>query len=258
MDFKGKRVLITGSTMGIGRTAAEMFLAAGASVAINGRSPAVVRDVIKQLGTERLVAAAADLSTVEGCQICVDTALEGLGGLDCLVNNTGVCPLAKMMEVTEEHWDHVMNVNLQSAMFCTIAALPALRKSRGSVVMVASIAGLVAGPSESFVYAISKSGMIGMTKTLALELADDAVRVNALCPGYIDTPMVQAENQATGGQVSEYINRSTPLKRAGSTRECASSILYLASEDAGYCSGTILVNDGGCVANACWGTNLNN
>jgi NAD(P)-dependent dehydrogenase (short-subunit alcohol dehydrogenase family) len=92
-----------------------------------------------------------------------------------------------------------------------------------------------------------------MTKTLALELAPDNVRVNCLCPGYIDTPLVRAENEATGGQINRFISKSTPLGRIGTVRECASSILYLASSEASYCTGTILVNDGGCAANGSWG-----
>jgi len=92
-----------------------------------------------------------------------------------------------------------------------------------------------------------------MTKGLALELAADGVRVNAVCPGYIDTPMVQAENAATGGQIHDFIRKATPLGRVGGVRECASSIVYLASDLASYCTGTLLVNDGGCVTAASWG-----
>lgn len=119
--------------------------------------------------------------------------------------------------------------------------------------MVASVAGLLAGPTDSFVYAISKGGLINMTRALAIELAPDGVRVNAICPGYIDTPMVQAENNATGGQVHEFIRRTTPLGRVGTVEECGSAILYLASSLASYCTGTIFSNDGGCSAAASWG-----
>jgi 3-oxoacyl-[acyl-carrier protein] reductase len=158
-----------------------------------------------------------------------------------------------MMDVTEDHWDQVIAVNLRSAFFCSKFALPALRKSRGNIVMVASVAGICAGPTDSFVYAISKGGLVNMTKGLAIEVAPDAVRVNAVCPGYIDTPMISAENAATGGQVYAFVRNTTPMRRLGSVRECASSILYLASELAGYCTGSILLNDGGCVAGGSWG-----
>jgi NAD(P)-dependent dehydrogenase (short-subunit alcohol dehydrogenase family) len=255
MDFSGKRVLITGSTTGIGRGAAEMFHAAGARVAINGRSPDTVARTIREIGGDGLVAAPGDVATVQGCSHIVDAALSGLDGLDCLVNNVGISPLARMMDVTEAHWEEILGVNLRSAMFCTKAALASLRASRGSVVMIASMVGLIAGPPDGLVYAIGKAGLISMAKSMALELAPDGVRVNCICPGYINTPMVQAENRLTNGQLNRAIGEFTPLGRMGTVRECASAILYFASDDARFCTGSVLWNDGGCVANGSWGTN---
>jgi NAD(P)-dependent dehydrogenase (short-subunit alcohol dehydrogenase family) len=121
--------------------------------------------------------------------------------------------------------------------------------------MISSVTGLIAGPPDSFVYAISKGGLIAMTRSLATELAADGVRVNCLCPGYIDTPMIQAENKLTNGQLNRAIAEFTPVGRIGTVRECASSILYLASDDARYVTGAVLSNDGGCYANGSWGTN---
>ena len=255
MNMTGKRVLVTGSTTGIGGGAAEMFRAAGARVAINGRDPATVQRVIDEMGGEGYVAAPGDVSTVESCRRIVETATELLGGLDCLVNNVGIGPLARLAQVTEPHWNEVIAVNLRAALFCTQAALPALRASRGSVVMISSVTGLIAGPPDSFVYAISKGGLIAMTRSLATELAADGVRVNCLCPGYIDTPMIQAENKLTNGQLNRAIGEFTPVGRIGTVRECASSILYFASDDARYITGAVLSNDGGCLANGSWGTN---
>jgi NAD(P)-dependent dehydrogenase (short-subunit alcohol dehydrogenase family) len=169
------------------------------------------------------------------------------------VNNAGVNPLAYVMDVTEEHWDEVMSVNLRAPMFCTKFALPALRRSKGNVVMVASVAGLCAGPTDSLAYAISKGALVNMTRALALELVADGIRVNAVCPGYIDTPLIQAENAATGGQIYDFVSRSVPMRRIGTLREGASAILYAASGDASYVTGSILVNDGGCLATASWG-----
>lgn len=253
MDFAGKRVLITGSTTGIGRGAAEMFLEAGATVAINGRKPEAVAKAVAELATPRAVAVPGDVGTVAACRCVIGGAIAQLGGLDVLVNNVGICPLRQLMDVTEEHWDQVMNVNLRSALFCSQFALPELRRTQGNIVMVASVAGIAGGPTDSFVYAISKGGLVNMTRGLAIELAPDGVRVNAVCPGYIDTPMIQAENAATGGQVHAFISSATPLGRLGTVRECASSILYLASGLAGYCTGALLVNDGGGIAAGGWG-----
>jgi NAD(P)-dependent dehydrogenase (short-subunit alcohol dehydrogenase family) len=253
MDFTGKRVLVTGSTMGIGRGAAEMFLEAGATVAINGRTPQAVAKIVTELSTPHAVAVPGDVGTVDCCRDMIARAITQLGGLDVLVNNVGICPLSYLEDVTEEHWDQVMAVNLRSAFFCSQFALPELRHSRGNIVMVASVAGIAAGPTDSLVYAISKGGLVNMTRGLAIELAPDGVRVNAICPGYIDTPMIQAENAATGGQVHAFIRNATPLGRLGTVRECASSILYLASGLAGYFTGALLVNDGGCIAAGSWG-----
>jgi NAD(P)-dependent dehydrogenase (short-subunit alcohol dehydrogenase family) len=254
MNFTGKRVLVTGSTTGIGRGTAEMFHAAGAQVAINGRNPDTVARAIEEMGGERLVGVPGHLGTVEACEQVVKAAIRELGGLDCLVNNVGIGPLARLMEVTEAHWDEVLAVNLRAALFCTKAAIPALREAHGSVVMISSVCGLCAGPPDGFVYAVSKGGLIAMTRSLAVELAPHNIRVNCLCPGYINTPMVEAENQLTKGQLYREIGKFTPLGRVGTVRECASSILYFASDEARYCTGSILSNDGGCAANGSWGT----
>ena len=250
MNVKGKGVLITGSTSGIGRAAAELFLAEGATVAINGRDAKRVAATIGELGSERLVAAPGDLSTVSGCEAAVVAALSGLAGLDCLVNNVGMSSPATTLAVTEAQWDELMNVNLRSAMFCTKAALPALRESRGSIVMVSSAAALVAGPSASLLHAVSKAGLIGMARTLALEVAQDHVRVNCVCPGYAATPLASRQF----GPMDETVAKVAPLARLGTAREVASAIVYLTSDDARYCTGTHLIIDGGCYAGASWGT----
>ncbi|MEE9301824.1 MAG: SDR family oxidoreductase [Alphaproteobacteria bacterium] len=254
MDFTGKRVLITGSTMGIGYGAAKGFHERGARVAINGRSQERIAEVIEGLGGgDRLIAAPGDIGRVADCRKIVDAAVAGLGGLDCLVNNAGICPLAHLEEVDEAHWDEVVHVNLRGGFFCSKFALPELRKSKGSIVMVSSIAGLCSGPTDSFVYAITKGGLVNMTRGMALELVKDGVRVNCLCPGYIDTPLVANENEKTGGQIYRFIEECTPMGRIGSVEECASSILYFASKGAGYVTGAVLSNDGGCTAAASWG-----
>lgn len=254
MDFTGKRVLVTGSTTGIGRGAVELFHAGGARVAINGRNPATVARTIQEIGSERLVASPGDVHSLEGCSKIVDAAVKGLGGLDCLVNNVGIGPIARLMDVSEEHWDEVLAVNLRAAFFCTKAALPALRASSGNVVIVSSVCGLLAGPPDGFVYSITKAGLIAMTKSLAIELAPYNVRVNCLCPGYISTPMIVAENALNDGQLYRAISEFTPLGRIGTVRECVSAIAYFASDDARYCTGSVLTTDGGCTPNGSWGT----
>jgi meso-butanediol dehydrogenase / (S,S)-butanediol dehydrogenase / diacetyl reductase len=253
MRFRGKKVLVTGSTAGIGRGAVEAFRAEGAMVAINGRDSATVDRTMADLSGDRLVAAPGDLSTVDGCRQIVDKAVAALGGLDILVNNAGLSLRARLMDVTEEIWDDVMAVNLRAPFFCTKFALPALRASKGNVVMVSSISGLLAGPTDRLVYAISKGGLAHLSPGLAQELASDNVRINSVCPGYTSTSSMEAKNAASGGAVSAVVQRCVPLGRIGTVPECVSAILYAASPDASYMTGSVIVNDGGCVATASWG-----
>lgn len=251
LDFRGKKVLVTGSTKGIGRGVAEAFHDAGAVVAINGRKAEAVQAAIAEMdGGERLVAAPGDLATVAGCRKVVEGAVSAMGGLDVLVNNAGHCPLARLDEVSEEHYREVVDLNLRAVYFCTKFALPALRRSKGNVIHVSSVLGLIAGPPENLVYCITKGALVNMTRAMALELAPDGVRVNCLCPGYIDTPLIAHENATTGGALYRQIEEWTPLARIGTVEECASSVLYFASADAGFVTGAILANDGGCAAQA--------
>lgn len=254
MNLTGKRVLVTGSTMGIGHAAAQGLLLAGARVAVHGRDKARVQEAIDSLGGgDRLVPVVGDVGDLASCRRIIDDAVAQLGGLDCLANNAGIGDLSYLEDVNDEHFDRIVNVNLRAAFFLTQYALPELKKSRGNVIFTASVTGLCAGPTDSFVYAAAKGGMISLGQTLALELAPQGVRVNVLCPGYIDTPLIAAENAKHDGQVYRFIEECVPLSRIGTMAECASSIVYLASDEAAYFTGSVVVNDGGCTAARTWG-----
>lgn len=253
MRLAGKRILVTGSTMGIGLAAAQLMRRAGARVAVHGRDLARVTTAIEQLGSgPDLVPIIGDVANLADCRRMIDEAVAALGGLDCLVNNAGISDLSYPEDVTEDHYRRVANVNLRSAFFLTQYALTELRKSKGTVIFNASVCGLFAGPTDSYIYACVKSGMINLGRSLALELAPD-VRVNVLCPGYIDTPLIAAENAATDGQIYTFIESAAALKRIGTMEECASAMVYLASDEATYFTGSILVNDGGLTARRTWG-----
>jgi 3-oxoacyl-[acyl-carrier protein] reductase len=235
--------------LGIGRAVAEAFYGLGATVAVNGRNESVVTRLIEELGGgPRLVPAVGDVATTYGREAVVHGALRALGGLDVLVNNAGRGDDATVDTVTEEHWDQVMDLNLKATFFVTQACLPALRLSRGCVVNISSAAGLRAGPPGSSVYSTTKAAVVQMTRMLALSLAHAGVRVNALCPGFIDTPMIQKDNEKIGDNaLYAYINSMTPMGRIGTVEECAGAVLYLAAPFAGYTTGAALATDG-CVS----------
>ena len=168
MKFDGKRVLITGSSRGIGQAAARVFHSLGAKVAINGRSAGSIANGIAALGGgKRMIPALGDIATVKGCEEAVHSAVEGLGGLDVLVNSAGVGDARPLLDCDEAMWDQVLNVNLRGTFFCIRAAYPYLKASRGNVVNVGSDAGLI-GEKKLSVYCASKGGVINVTRALAL------------------------------------------------------------------------------------------
>jgi len=246
-EFEGKRVLVTGGSRGIGRAAVESFLAAGARVAVNGRSADSVARAIAGLDAgDRVVAAPGDTSTVAGCQAVVDTALADLGGLDVLVNNAGAGGGGPVGNLDEDLWDRIVDTNLKGTFFCTKHALPALREARGAIVNIASVRAVM-GAAGATIYCASKGGVVAMTKAMAVEFAPD-VRVNALLPGAIDTEMLQGLARRMAGDVEQgyaMMSAGTPLKRVAHAREMADVILYLASPRASYITGAALLADGG-------------
>ena len=250
MDFTGQRVLVTGSSRGIGFGIAEAFIDAGARVAINGRTEQSVSAAIERLGTgERLVAAPGDIGTVAGCELVVKTANDAFGGLDILVNSAGIGAGRPIADCDEAMWDAHIDVNLKGTFFCCRAALPALRKSNGNIVNIASDAGLIGVPGIT-VYCASKGGVVNMTRAMALEVAPD-VRVNCVCPGYVDTDMIRRDHidkkddpAAAEQRMIDY----APMKRIATPAEISQGVLYLASFDARFVTGVALPIDGGTTA----------
>ncbi|MGI9355169.1 MAG: SDR family NAD(P)-dependent oxidoreductase, partial [Rhizobiaceae bacterium] len=186
MRFKDKNVLVTGSTRGIGKACAHAFLAEGARVAINGRTDASVAATLGEF-SEGAISAPGDVSTVDGCAATVETAIASLGGLDILVNNAGIFRRGNIEVMPEADWDAIMNTNVKSVQFCTKFAIPALRSAKGVIVNVASESGLNGYP-ETTGYCASKGAVVNLTRSMAMELAPK-IRVNALCPGVVDTDM---------------------------------------------------------------------
>ncbi len=249
MDFTDKRVLVTGSSRGIGFDIAKHFIDAGARVAIHGSTEHSVGAAMKKLGdSERMIAAPGDIGTVAGCESAVETAIEAFGGLDILVNNAGVGAGRPIADCDEAMWDAHADVNLKGLFFCCRAALPELTNSNGNIVNIASDAGLMGVPGIT-VYCGTKGGVVNMSRAMALEIAPD-VRVNCVCPGYVDTDMIRIsakkkpDPEAYWQKMVDY----APLKRIASTDEIAHGVLYLASDHARFITGTSLAIDGGSTA----------
>jgi NAD(P)-dependent dehydrogenase (short-subunit alcohol dehydrogenase family) len=248
IDFTDKRVLVTGGTRGIGRAIVEAFLETGARVAVNGSTAESTARAIAELDAgDRVAAAPGSVATADGCRSIVGAALDALGGLDVLVNNAGVGCVASVEETDEAIWDRVIDTNLKGVFFVTRYALPALRESRGNIVNIASVDGLVGVIDES-VYSASKAGVINMTRTHALEFTGE-LRVNAVCPGFVDTELLRAEAAAEGGSVEAgyrvFAQSVAAQKRIAEAREIAGPVLYLASELASFVTGSIHAVDGG-------------
>ena len=241
---------MTGGTRGIGLAVVEAFLLAGAHVAINGRTEQSVKTAIaKTNGDNRLFAAPGDISSVADCGAAVNSAIDSLGGLDVLINSAGIGQDVPIEASDEDLWNETLDTNLKGTFFCCKAALGALRASNGNIVNVASDAGLI-GNLNSSVYCASKGGVVNLTRAMALELAPD-VRVNCVCPGYVDTDMVRRdciEKDDDPVRLEQKLCNYAPLGRLATPREIAYSILYLASYEARFATGTTLQIDGGSTA----------
>lgn len=242
-EFAGKRVLVTGSTRGIGQAAAALIHQRGGEVIWHGRSLEEARRVAGSAGGE--LAVGGDLAERAECRrIAVE-----VGEVDVLVNCAGVFLEAPIAATDEATWDRTMAVNLTAAWTLSRALLPGLRRRRGVIVNVASDAGLL-GYSGCAAYCASKGAMIGLTKALAVELAPD-VRAVAVCPGPVDTDMMRGA-VAPGGidarAVEESWSRPTMLRRVARPMEISEAIAFAASPRSAYMTGNLIVIDGGATA----------
>jgi 3-hydroxybutyrate dehydrogenase len=258
-QLAGKTALITGSTSGIGRGIAELFAREGANVVLNGFGEAKEIEKLRSgLESEGVKATydAADMTKPGEIRAMVEGALKISGRVDILVNNAGIQHVAPVDEFPIEKWDAIIAINLSSAFHATRAALPAMKRSKwGRVINIASAHGLVASPFKS-AYVAAKHGVIGFTKSLALEVAEQGITANSICPGYVMTPIVekQIDDQAkVHGVPRENVIRDVilapqPTKQFVKIEDVAAMALYLASDAASQVNGAAFSIDGGWTA----------
>ena len=254
MKLSGRVAIVTGSSMGIGEAIAAAFLREGARVVVNSRDDkraAAAAARLGRLGGEA-VPLAGDVSTRAGVDRLVNGAVGRWDRLDVMVNNAGTSMIAPSVELAEADWRRTIDLNLTGAFLgCQAAARVMLPRHAGSIINIGSILGQLGLPKRA-AYCASKHGLIGLTKVLGVEWGRQGVRVNCVNPGYIKTPM-DVHDQAVGDYTDQDITQRAPAGRFGSVEEVAAAALWLASDDAGYVTGTAIDVDGGWVAYGGWG-----
>jgi NAD(P)-dependent dehydrogenase (short-subunit alcohol dehydrogenase family) len=238
-------VLVTGASSGIGASIAIAFAEDGWDVMAAGRDEGRLEEVADV--SDQIVTWAGDLAESEDCDELIADTIEEFGQIDCLVNNAGIIVRGTVDEMSDEDWRQTMTVNLDVPFFLSRSALPYLLKAEGSIGNISSDWGLNGG-ERAAAYCASKGGLVLLTKAMAKDHARDGLRVNAVCPGDVDTPMLAAEAEATGMDIDDYLEEAcdaVPSGRIAEPEEIASLTLFLASDAASHINGTAIPIDGG-------------
>lgn len=247
MRLEGKRVVVTGAASGIGREIARRFVEEGARLVLVDVDDTALEALRLELGAAAEGAFAADVSDATAVARAVDGAAAVLGGLAVVVNNAGIPMLGAVRDLAEDDWDRVLAVDLKSVFLVSRAAWPHLEAAGGgAIVNTASVAGQV-GTAGQAAYATAKAGVLMLTKCMALDGAAAQIRVNAVSPGFVDTPMLERylEQQNDPAAARTGVEGMHPLGRLGQPRDIADAFVYLASDEAHWVTGTTLAVDGG-------------
>ena len=252
MRLENKVALITGGTSGIGEATAILFAKEGAKVTITGRNGNRGRAVAERIAKDggKAVFVRTDVRSAEECGHAVNETLSAYNGLDILFNNAGVFFPHTTVECTEEEWDLQMDINLKGTFLMSKAALPRMIEQHRGVIINNSSGWGIAGGDSAVAYCASKGGVVLLTKAMAIDHGRQGIRVNCICPGDVDTPMLPEDARMRGLKWEDYLigcaNR--PLGRIGTTQEIAKAALFLASDDSSFMTGAALVVDGGGIA----------
>lgn len=246
IDIKGKIAVVTGSTKGIGNGIAKAFAEAGANVVIVSRNrddcERVAAEFKSTYGVETL-GVSGDVTKMESIETIMNKTVEQFGRIDILVNNAGSAITKRAEHLTEADWDRVLNLDLKSVFFCSQAAGRIMMEQKsGKIISISSILGLVAD-KQVLPYAVSKGGVLQMTKALALEWAKHNIQVNAICPGYIKTEMNREDLESE--KIGKHLLGKIAMRRFGEVHEIGDAAVFLASDASNYMTGQQIVIDGG-------------
>lgn len=250
-DLEGRVAIITGAKQGMGRTHALVLAKAGAKVVVSDISQEECQLVVEEIKKEKgeALAVKCDISQKSEVDNLIQQTLGAFGKIDILVNNAGICPFKPFLEMSEEEFKKVIDVNLKGYFLCSQAAAKEMAKQKkGAIVNIASIAmgQIGAGFAGLTHYCASKGGIVAMAEAMSLELAPLGIRVNTIAPGAIDTPMAASVKQDS--KILEATLAGVPLKRMGRPEEISNAVLFLTSDESSYMTGSVMIVDGGWTA----------
>ncbi|MCJ7429438.1 MAG: SDR family oxidoreductase [Candidatus Nanohaloarchaeota archaeon QJJ-5] len=240
--LEDKTAIITGASTGIGKAIAERYVAEGANVVIADINDENGKQTAEELDCTYMH---CDVSAYEEVESVVEQTVDEYGSLDVIVNNAGIGADNDLANMDDEEWSQVMAINLTGVKNGAKAALPHLEETEGTIINIASIYGLVAGPSAT-AYATAKGGVVNFTRSVAVDYADQQVRCNAICPGFVETPMTEA--MLEDESFYHFVQDETPMDRVAQPEEIAGLAAFLASDDASYITGAAIPVDGGWTA----------
>jgi len=251
MDLSNRVAIVTGGAKGIGLASAECLIRLGADVMLVDWSGDAASAAVKSLSalSNAVDSVVADISKAADAETAVRATVDRFGGVDILVNNAGIQTFGDPLTTTEEVWDKTMNVNLKGHWLMSKYAIPEmLKRGKGSIVNVASVQGL-ASQRNVVAYSTSKHAMIGLTRSMAVDMASRHVRVNCVCPGTVNTPMIQGiiELDSDPERLRKILDRMHPLGRIAQPSEIGEVVAFLASDRASFMTGSIVVVDGGLI-----------
>jgi NAD(P)-dependent dehydrogenase (short-subunit alcohol dehydrogenase family) len=251
-QLEGKTAIVTGGASGIGRATVELFAEEGAAVVVADIDDTAGTKLAQKLNSKgaKVIFKHCDVTLAEDCEGVVKTAVEELGGLDILFNNAGAIRRADVVETSEDEWDLVMAINVKSVFLMSKYAVPVMDAAGGGVIINAGSGWGLKGGGRAVSYCAAKAAVVNMTRAMAIDHGSQNIRVNCVCPGDTDTPMLREEARQLAENEELFLEEAAerPLGRFGEPVEVAQAVLFLAGEAASYVTGTALVVDGGGIA----------